>query len=108
MSTEAEAVVRAVVADCFLDHRHVEVAADKCSTHTMVRPRSDGGLSTGNVRGFRRWMWKPYHIVGFHKSRSVSGWFCRAGFCCNQCILMKVSPSWFRLAKFSLYEPTAE
>jgi hypothetical protein len=44
MSTEAEAVVRAVVADCFLDRRHVEIAADKCSTHTMVRPGSDGGL----------------------------------------------------------------
>jgi hypothetical protein len=48
----------------------------------MGRPRSDVGLSTGNVPGFRRWMWKSYPRVGFHKSRSVSGWFCKARFCC--------------------------
>jgi hypothetical protein len=41
----------------------------------MRRPRSDVGLSTGNVPGFRRWMWKPYPRVGCHKSRSVSGLF---------------------------------
>jgi hypothetical protein len=33
MSTEAEAVVRAVVADGFLDRRHVEIAADKSVRH---------------------------------------------------------------------------
>jgi hypothetical protein len=33
MSTEAEAVVRAVVADFFLDSRHVEIAADKSVRH---------------------------------------------------------------------------
>jgi hypothetical protein len=33
MNTEAETVVRAVVADCFLDRRHVEIAADKSVRH---------------------------------------------------------------------------
>jgi hypothetical protein len=33
MSTEAEAVVRAVVADFFLDRWHVEIAVDKSVRH---------------------------------------------------------------------------
>jgi hypothetical protein len=33
MGTEMEAVVRAVVADCLLDCRHVEIAADKRVRH---------------------------------------------------------------------------
>jgi hypothetical protein len=33
MSTEVEAVVRAVVADFFLDRRYVEIVADKTVRH---------------------------------------------------------------------------
>jgi hypothetical protein len=53
MCTEAVAVVRAVGADFFLDRWHVEIVSD----NSIRRPRSDVGLSTGNVPGFRCWMW---------------------------------------------------
>jgi hypothetical protein len=48
----------------------------------MVRLLSCAGLSIGSVPGSRCWMWKPCPRVGYHKCRSVWGWFCTEVGCC--------------------------
>jgi hypothetical protein len=77
--TEAVAVVRAVVADFFLDRWHVEIA----SAHTMGRPRSDVGLSTFRQENrFSTLDVEAVPQIGCHKSISVSGLFCKVRVCC--------------------------
>jgi hypothetical protein len=58
------------------------LAGEVCSAHTMVRLLSCAGPSIWSVPGSGCWMWKPCPRVGYHKSRSVWGWFCTEVVCC--------------------------